>query len=90
MNFDIIPQEERQKIAQAIMQKGICPICDMPMIKNRKKTHSKTKAIVCEELLREKLQVKRTTIKDKDGKIIEVDAKLVPKSDLEKYQKGSS
>lgn len=66
-----------------LMQQGICPVCKIPMIKQSgKRTHSRSKAIVCEEKLREMLrsrgyQTPRSTITTPDGKTVEVDVRTV-------------
>lgn len=40
------------------MQDSICPTCDMPMFtESGKKTHSKTKSVICEAKFREKCNV---------------------------------
>jgi len=58
-----------------LMRKGICPNCHQPMIRNGKRTHSRTKAIICEEKFREKSQVPHQEQKiNVDGKLYDVDA----------------
>ena len=75
-----------------LMENGICPICKIPMRKNNgKESHSKAKKILCEELLREKLNemghpVERSTAKIGD-KIVEIDARLMKKDDADKLKK---
>lgn len=48
---------------------------------NGKPTHSKTKSIVCEEQLRELLQVQRSTMNMPDGSKKEVDVRYMDKKD---------
>lgn len=66
-----------------LMQQGICPVCKIPMIKQSgKRTHSRSKAIVCEEKLREMLRSRgyetpRSTMTTPDGKTVEVDVKTI-------------
>ena len=75
-----------------LMKKGICPTCKMPMRKkNGTESHSKTKKMICEELLREKLKelghpVKRSVAKIGD-KEIEIDARFMSKTDADKLKK---
>ena len=77
-----------------LMKKGICPTCKQKMRKsNGRETHSKTKKMICEELLREKLQkighpVERSVAKVGD-KEVEIDARLMSKEDADQLKKKS-
>lgn len=73
--------ENKSKISpedMKLMLEGICPTCKQPMIKNGKRTHSLTKAKLCEAKFREKTGVSENnqTI-TVDGKEYEIDAKYV-------------
>lgn len=39
------------------MSGNICPTCNMPMFKGKKRTHSRAKSAVCEAKFREKCKV---------------------------------
>lgn len=75
-----------------LMQKGICPTCKIPMRKkNGKETHSRAKAILCEERLREKLKklgkpIERSTITI-GGREFEVDAQIVSLMEAKRLKK---
>ncbi len=66
-----------------LMQKGICPVCNEPMVRvtpthpQGKKTHSPSKAIVCETKLREMVGMMPNLVRGLDGKLYEVVPKLV-------------
>lgn len=53
------------------MEKQICPVCKMPMIKNGKSTHSKAKLKTCERILRLRRNISIPKIKV-DGKEYEM------------------
>lgn len=63
----------------SLMRKGVCPICKKPMMKNGKRTHNKTMALICEEKLREKLKIKRTML-NLNGNMYEVNAHFEQKT----------
>ncbi|HSA76450.1 MAG TPA: hypothetical protein VLE02_02785 [Nitrosarchaeum sp.] len=61
--------------ATDLMSKGICPTCLIPMFKDGYKTHSKTKALICEEKLREKIKIPHGNQQIKvNDKLYDVDA----------------
>ena len=78
----------------SLMQKGICPICKIPMIKNGKMTHSKSKLAVCEEQTRELSKKRGKTIDRSVAKVgdkeIEIDARIMSNEDAEKLKKTGS
>jgi len=66
----MIPKDDLKK-----MMLGICPICNIPMMKNGKRTHSKTKSLLCETKFREKTnEIHEPQYLFKDGKYYEIDA----------------
>ena len=69
----------------AKMKAGICPVCDEPMMRGNKQTHTKNKRKYCEDELRKKLDIQRQTIKVGD-KTYEVNGTYMNSEDAKKLK----
>lgn len=83
-DWNKIPMPERKDMMMQLSYKGICPVCEIPMTHiNGKPTHSKTKLKICENIFRRLTSIQKG-VQLPDGRNLEVNAKFVPKSEVEK------